>query len=174
MKKWLIPFLTLILIAGCSNTEKTDEPQETVADEIAFTMLASEKVLPDHFSEIGYTREESPFLTYMVIRVDDPVDFAKNWELFDLEGSLPEVNFEEHTVLFIGAAESGSCPMKLEKIERNLDRKTVSAVLRAEDGNCTSDATPRTYVAKLDRKALGEAESLQIKEDDWQTDVPFQ
>lgn len=174
MKKWLILLLMVILAAGCSHTEKTKEPQEPAADEVAFKMLASEKVLPDHFSEIGYTREESPFLTYMVVHADDPVGFAKNWELFNLEGTLPEVTFDEHTVLFIGAAESGSCPMKLEKIERSLDRKTVSAVLRSEDGNCTADGTPRTYVVELDRAAIGEAGSLLIKQEQWQTDVPFQ
>ncbi len=157
-------FLTLLL-TGCGNSANNAE-----------SVIASEKTLPSDFFEIAFERERAPYFQYMVRKAVEGSEFEQNWDLYRFEGELPSVDFEEKDVLFLGVQESGSCPYELESVEWSADNITMTIPLTEPEGDadCTSDATPRTFVIELDKEQSGEMENLVIVQSGIATNVPFE
>ncbi|PGT88996.1 MULTISPECIES: hypothetical protein [Bacillaceae] len=163
----LAVFIPLLLF-GCSN-EPTTESKPNDKD-----VVASEKTLPENFHEIAFVRETGPMFEYMVKKSVNSSEFEQTWELYGFEKKLPSINFKEKDVFFIGVHESGSCPHKIENIEVSSDNKTMTLPLSEPEGNCTSDATPRTFVIQVDKETSEKIENVVIAESGYETKVPFE
>lgn len=130
-----------LLLTGCGNGANNAE-----------SVIASEKTLPADFYEIAFQRETSPFFQYMVRRVVAGSQFEQYWDLYEFEGEMPTVDFDGNDVIFIGVHESGSCPYELKSIKWSSHNSTMTIPLSKPEGDadCTSDASPRTFVIQID------------------------
>ncbi|ALC90555.1 hypothetical protein AM500_12730 [Bacillus sp. FJAT-18017] len=136
-------------------------------------LIASEKTLPDSFSELAFKRKTAPFHQYLVKNADNSSEFKDLWHLYGLETGLPEINFDEEVVLFIGVQESGSCPYTNVESGISAGKKSFNVTLVEPGGNCTADATPRTFVFKVDNDQFMKLESVSITQSGIDTRVPL-
>lgn len=158
----LILFLSFLLI-GCSSGANNDE-----------SVIASEKTLPSDFYEIAFERETTPYFQYLVRKAVDQSEFEQTWDLFEFEDEIPNVDFTDKEFFFIGVYESGSCPYKLENIELSSDNKTVTVPLTEPESDCTTDASPRTFVIQLDKEISKEIENVVIVQSGVETNIPLE
>jgi len=91
----------------------------------------------------------------MIGLATDAVSFEGLWAEIGLDAPVPEVDFEEHVVIWFGAAVSGSCPdIRLDDVV--VDGSVVYPEIA--DLNpvfvCTLDAVPHAYVVALERSRL--------------------
>lgn len=155
-----------LVLSGCSNEPDTESNHKDV--------IASEKTLPENIHEVGFVRETGPQFEYMVKKAVNSSEFEQTWDLYGFENKLPNINFKEKDVFFIGVYESGSCPYKIENVELSYDNKTITLPLSEPEGNCTSDATPRTFVIRVDKETSEKIENVVIAESGYETKVPFE
>lgn len=127
-----------LLIVGCSNSTND-------------YVVASEKTLPSNFHEIAFERDKTPYFQYLVSKTVDQYGFEQTWNVFGFEKEVPNIDLNEKDAFFIGILESGSCPYKIENIEISSDQQTLIVPLSETEGDCTSDATPRTFVIDRDK-----------------------
>lgn len=161
----LLLLASLLLILGsCSNDPKNNQQN--------FDIVASEKNLPANMHELAFQREETPRYHYLVRMADNQSDFEDSWSLYGFEKQAPELEFKEKSVFFIGVYESGSCPSEIEKVELNADNTTIT--IAHPDGNCTADATPRTFVIQIDKDKSNNIESVILVEGGTETTVPLE
>ncbi|HSJ38146.1 MAG TPA: hypothetical protein VK945_08010 [Planococcus sp. (in: firmicutes)] len=158
----LILFLSFLL-TGCSSGTNNAE-----------SVIASEKTLPSDFYEIAFQRETVPLFQYMIRRAVDQSQYEQTWDLYGFEGEMPSVDFDGKDVFFIGVQESGSCPYELKSIEWSADNSTMTFPLSEPGGDCTSDATPRTFVIQIDKEISKVIENVVIVESGIETNVPFE
>ncbi|MRH43242.1 hypothetical protein GH741_11180 [Aquibacillus halophilus] len=154
-------------------TERTLIPLE---EKNGVDFLASEKkTLPNNFHERALTREYPPHFSYLVYKVEKQQDYEEVSRLYQLETSLQEVNFAENDVFFIGLNESGSCPYDLKWVENKAALSSISfeLTLPPETEECTSDATPRTFVVQVSNEISNHQENLLMIESDSNTVVPI-
>lgn len=163
---FLVLFLLLLSLFGCSNDSEDNQ--------INFDLVASEKTLPANFYEIAYERETSPLYQFLVKKSVNQSEFEKIWNLYGLKKNIPSINFDEKDVLFIGVHESGSCPYKIKNVELSSENKVLTVSLVEPEGDCTSDATPRTFVIEIDKSISKDIENLVIVQSDVETNVPFE
>jgi hypothetical protein len=160
-KPLLALFVFISLLFGCN-----DETEN-------FTMLTSEKTLPTNFEDIAFKQGTD---TLLVRKAADQAEFDATWSLYGLETEMPEVDFNENVVFFIGVYESGSCPLEIRRVELNADHTTMTIPLsmpKELSGKivaCTSNATPRTFVIQLEKELTENLDDLVIDE----TNVPFE
>ena len=77
----------------------------------------------------------------------------RTWNQFELPGSPPTVNFENHFVLFAGKGISGSCPEEFRHLDRVEGEKLVKVELHTAWGPvCTSDWRGHTFVIGAGRE----------------------
>lgn len=79
-------------------------------------------------------------------------ELAAAWERFGFPGP-PDVSLADGPVLFVGTAESGSCPAAVEYVGAPPDDSGVDADVLVEVGHeggpdCTADANPVTLVVR--------------------------
>lgn len=154
----------LLILGGCSNNPENNQQN--------FDVIASEKTLPANMHELAFEREETPRYEYLVRMAESQAEFEDFWSLYGFEKQAPELEFKEKSVFFIGVYESGSCPSEIEKVELNADNTTIT--IAHPDGNCTADATPRTFVIQIDKEESKNIESLIIVEGGTETTVPLE
>ncbi len=154
----------LLILGGCSNDSKNNQQN--------FDLVASEKTLPANMREMAFEREETPRYHYLVRMAENQSGFEDFWSLYDFKNPAPELDFNEKNVFFIGAYESGSCPSNIEKVEPNSDN--ISITIAHPDGNCTADATPRTFVIQIDKAEAKNITSFIIIEGGTETTVPLE
>ncbi len=152
----------LLLLFGCSN-----DTNDSV-------VIASEKTLPSNFHEIAFERETTPLFQFLVRKAVNQSEFEQTWSLYGFEDKIPNVNFDEKDVFFIGVHESGSCPYTIKNVELSSDNNTMTVLLSGPDGACTSDATPRTFVIQIDKEVSKGIENVVIVESGVETNVPFE
>jgi hypothetical protein len=150
IKRLLSSIILVLFLFGCSSNN----------DDIH--LIASEKSLPSNFYEIATEREEVPYFQYFVMRVDSETEYGEAWSLFELQQQLPEVNFEENQLFFIGLHESGSCPYELEDVKIDSSNQEMTVRLSEPKGACTSDATPRTFVIEVNKELSHTVENVTI------------
>lgn len=122
--------------------------------------------------ELAFEREETLRSQYLVRMPDNQADFENFWSLYGFKKQAPELDFKEKSVFFIGVYESGSCPSEIEKVELNADNTTIT--IAHPDGNCTADATPRTFVIQIDKEESKNKKNLTIVEGGTETTVPLE
>ncbi|WP_158232206.1 hypothetical protein [Sporosarcina sp. P20a] len=157
----------MLLSLGCSNDSK--EIQSKKIDQVNFELIASEKSLPSHIHEFAFQRKEAPVYTYWVKMVSDESDFEVAWNIYEMEDDMPDVDFDKKNVYFIGVQESGSCPYTEKSIKVDSDSKTLQVLLTESEGECTSDATPRTFVIQGDKNM----EKVVITQGSTETSIPI-
>ncbi|MBT2644661.1 hypothetical protein J7I80_20805 [Bacillus sp. ISL-41] len=169
MKTTILPLLfalfsSLLWLYGCSN--------DPINNQQYYDMVANEKSLPENMHELAFKREETPHYQYLVRMADNQSDFEDFWMLYELIRQAPETHFKEKNVFFIGLHESGSCPSEIEKVEP--DSEIMKITIATPDGNCTDDATPRTFVIQIDKAESKNLESVIIVEGGTETTVPLE
>lgn len=142
-------------------------------NQINFGLIESEKTLPTDFHEIAFKRDTTPLFYYLVKTVVNQTEFEETWNLYGFENKTPNVNFNKKDVIFIGVQESGSCPYKIENIEVSSDNKAIIVPLSQPDGACTDDATPRTFVIKVDKEVSVGLKNLIIIQSGVETVIPI-
>ncbi|MEH7886694.1 hypothetical protein V7654_20525 [Bacillus sp. JJ1609] len=157
-------FFSLVLI-GCESSDETETSQIRIVE--------SEKVWPVNFNEIAFKREESPYYSYAVRTTSNESDFEKTWEFYQLTRKSPQINFTTKEILFLSVEESGSCPLVLNSQDLKLTEQKITINLRAPNGNCTADATPRTFVIEIQKENSKERTEVLILEGNTKTTVPF-
>ncbi len=81
------------------------------------------------------------------------------WAEAGLAGPGPAVDFESEIVIWFGAVYGSSCPIRLDDVAVDTDRRLVFGGF-VKPGNptiCTDDANPEAYVVALARHRLPEA-----------------
>ncbi|MFI8577152.1 hypothetical protein ACIGEL_15705 [Rossellomorea aquimaris] len=158
-----LPFVIMfILLVSCG--DDTDQ----------YHLIASEKTLPSNFYETAIQREKVPFFHYGLAKADNQKDYEEYWGLYQLEKKIPSIDFNKKSVFFIGLTESGSCPMELTDLEVNQDKKTMTLFLNDSGGDCTSDATPRTFVIGIDEESSRDFKNVVIVDGEVETSIPIE
>lgn len=152
------------------NDEKETQPKT----HIDFEIIASEKTLPTNFYEIAFKRETTPYFQYLIKKSDHQSEFEQIWKLYGFEKNIPNVDFNEKDVFFIGVNESESCPYKVEDIELTSENKSITIALSEPEGPCTSDATPRTFAIQIDKEISIDIENFVIVQSNVETIVPLE
>lgn len=152
------------LLFGCSTKDE---------DAVAFHMLASEQTLPDNFEEVALERPASPNFQLLIKHAAHEAAFEENWAMYELAQPMPNVNFDEKGVLFIGMHESGSCESEIERMEFESDENRLVVPISVPDGACTTDAVPRTFVLELEQSLFEKIEAVTIVEGSAETNVPI-
>ena len=76
----------------------------------------------------------------------------RTWNQFELPGSPPVVNFDNHFVLFAGRGISGSCPEEFRYLDRIEGERRVKVALHTAWGPvCTSDWRGHSFVVGAGR-----------------------
>ncbi|GBF78158.1 hypothetical protein PA598K_06768 [Paenibacillus sp. 598K] len=142
-----------VMLTGCSGAK--------IDNEVSSRLLKSAKTMPEGvhdqlLAEAATTEEE----------------MARLWARYGYEDELPRVDFDEQEVHFFGLVESGSCPLKYEGLGMEGEGETLILHLSLGSSACTDDATPRSYVVRLD-KTIGERIEL-VGAVEWRKSKPFQ
>jgi hypothetical protein len=137
----LFALFTILSLFGCSYNQNNVD-----------SVVASEKKLPLNFHEIAVKREEPPYYQYLVEKAENQTQYKEVWEFFGLTQRIPEVNFDEKNVFFIGVHESGSCTLNISDIKIDVKNQVMTILFAEKSGDCTADATPRTFVIKVNKE----------------------
>ena len=177
--KNLFSLLTLLLLlTGCrSEIEKGNVPENGLGSELEeniATVIASEKNMPADFLEVGLTGEESSGFSYLLMQAADQKQYKELWKYFQLQADVPNVNFDETSVIFFSLHESGDCPLDLGREDVLADQGTETLVIRIShpSGICSTDATPRTFVFEVDEKA-SDFKNAKVYESKTETTIPI-
>lgn len=114
-------------------------------------MLKTEKSLPSDFDEKVESGGENPHSRYLVKRATSKKDYIETWNSFNLKSDLSNVDFKNKNVFFIGLYESGSCPYTLGHGKIDIEEQALNIAISGPKGNCTADASPRTFVIEADK-----------------------
>jgi|GEM_PF-1581346 len=149
----VVAIAAIVMLAGCSGP--------TIDNELSARLLKTDKTLPEGtdyrlHAEVASTEEE----------------MARLWARYRYEDELPRVDFDEEDVYFFGLNESGNCPLKYEGLGMEDAGETLILHLSLGSSACTDDATPRSYVVRLD-KTLGERIE-RVSAVEWRKSKPFQ
>ncbi|MGM0842322.1 MAG: hypothetical protein ACQEWE_16415 [Bacillota bacterium] len=153
--------IMFILLVSCGN------------DTGQYNLIASEKTLPSNFYETAFQREKVPFFHYGLAKADNQKQYEENWGLYQLKKKIPSIDFNKMSVFFIGITESGSCPIELTDLEVNQDKKEMTLLLNDSGGDCTSDATPRTFVIGIDEESSRDLKNVVIVDGEVETSIPI-
>ncbi|WP_433748284.1 hypothetical protein [Falsibacillus pallidus] len=162
----LTMLLSFLFIFGCSNGLNKNH--------IPFKLIASEKTWPSNFRETAFERKETPYYWYLVKRIQNQTDYEKTWEHFAFKDKAPTIDFKKNDAIFIGVEESGSCPSKIEFIKKSPDNKTLTIPLTTKGGDCTADASPRSFVIQIDKKISNKVKSVTMEESRIKTEIPIE
>ncbi|ERN51813.1 hypothetical protein [Alkalihalophilus marmarensis] len=139
MKRAFLPIiLAALLFTGCSIVNSELETN-------TLTLLHQEAQLPEEM----FT-DHIQFSAYKAL---DHYDLIEYWNLFQLKGDIPEVNFDKSAVVLLGTFEPSTCPHYIEGFEQKDSDHTVAFQLKPY-GDCTFDANPMSFVLKMDRDVV--------------------
>ncbi len=99
--------------------------------------------------------------------------YEDSWKEFQLEGSIPEIDFETNDVLFVGMTESNSCPYILDSLKTNIEKSQISITFEPLDDVCTADLSPRNFVIAIDKKLSSKLTSFRIVSEQKEIEVPI-
>ncbi|MCD8509923.1 MAG: YobA family protein [Bacillus sp. (in: Bacteria)] len=151
MNKPVVISILLVLILGIGTILWLSGPDAPSTKRAAEQVVASEKVLPDDFYETAFTRNEPPRYQYQVALAEDVAQFEELWDYYQFEGERPEIDFQEKDTLFLGVQESGTCPVEVTSLKMEGDESVKIRLQDRTQDACTDDATPRTFVLKLEK-----------------------
>ena len=95
--------------------------------------------------------------------VTDRPEYRRLWERFGYRSDRPPVNFQRRRVLFVATTESGSCPLRFQRVV--LHRAAQKLVVHLSDGvsdtdACTDDLVHRSFVISVERDGLPRGDLL--------------
>lgn len=180
MKHIVCLMVLLAIMTGCSaepDGEKAGMNDNGGTVENIADVIATEKTRPVDFHDIGFHREESPSYTYLIKQATEQEQYKELWTYFRLQEEAPEVDLDEKSVMFFSLIESGTCPLELkgEDIQLNPTTKKLEveiSLASSEEGECTLDETPRTFVIEVTNEATPFKNAL-IYEHQTETTVPI-
>lgn len=149
----VVATIASVMLAGCSGAK--------IDNEVSARLVKTAKTMPEDvdnqlMADSAMTEEE----------------FARLWTRYGYEDELPQVDFDEQEVHFFGLVESSNCPLKYEGLGMEDEGETLILHLNLGSSACTDDATPRSYVVRLD-KTLGERIE-RVGAVEWRKSKPFQ
>lgn len=165
--KLLIILLVFIsLLYGCN---------EGVKSQVDFKLLTNEKTLPTNFDDIAFKRDMTPLFEYLVRKSVNKSELDQTWKLYGLEQEIPEVDFNESVVYFIGFR-WGGCPIEIKEITFNSENNNLRVPLSVPDGTnaCTSKGSPKTIVIQIEKEQSDKVKKVTIVQSDTETTVPFE
>ena len=168
MKKLFAFFLmsAIAMMAGCtSNKSATEESASEMAQ-----LVASEKTLPSNFESLSNQSAPKGIQAELVKTKDV---YEDSWKEFQLEGSVPEVDFETNDVLFVGMTESSSCPYILDSLKPDIEASQLVITFDPLDDVCTADLSPRNFVIAIDKKLSSQLTSFRIVTEQKEIEVPI-
>lgn len=168
MKRLSMLFIISIvaIISGC--TSDKSKPAEHSPE--LTQLVASEKTLPINFEK--YSEQSEPRGIFAEL-VNTQHVFENSWKEFELEGTMPKVDFNTNDVLFIGMMESSSCPYIIDSLKGNLAENQLTISFVSLNDVCTADLSPRNFVIAIDKKLSSELSSFKIVTDQENTEVPI-
>ncbi|MGG0644625.1 hypothetical protein ABE021_11865 [Sporosarcina gallistercoris] len=168
MKRLTLFFImsVIVVMAGCSSDKSnTAEPHSELAQ-----LVASEKTLPSNFESLS-NRSEPKGIQAELVKTQDV--YEDSWKEFQLEGTIPEVDFNKNDVLFIGMMESSSCPYIVDSLMANAAESQLTITFEKLNDACTADLSPRNFVIAIDKKLSTELTSFKIVTGQEDTEVPI-
>ncbi len=114
----------------------------------------------------------SPYRTGVATTAEQ---YAALWREAGLAGDGPELDFETEIAIWFGAVFGSSCPIRLDDVVVDADRRLVHGdfVLPGNPSFCTADANAQAYMVALARDRLPEAPfDVQLDADDPPSGVP--
>ena len=99
------------------------------------------------------------------------------WAQAGLGGELPQVDFENEIVIWLGAVFGSGCPIRLDDMVFDADRALVHGdfVLPGNPVGCNDDDNPEAYVVAVDRDELPAAPfAVQLNQDDPPRGAPLE
>lgn len=142
---YLFPIILLlsVVIYGCS--------EDVDGNQVDFDLITSQKLSSD--PDFGEPKIE---------KLSSQLKFEETWTMYRLEEKIPNVNFDEKNVYFIGINGSGSCPYTIEKIITSKDREDLIVSFSSPDENCTTDSVPYIYVIQIDKNTSEEINNVKV------------
>lgn len=168
MKRLTVFFMmsVVFVMAGCTSDKRNKGETEL---EMA-QLVASEKTLPSNFESIS-NQSVPKGIQAELVKTQDV--YEDSWKEFQLEGSIPEIDFHTNDVLFIGMTESGSCPYILDSLKTNMEESQLAIIFEPLDDACTADMSPRNFVFAIDKKLSSKLTSFRIVTEQKEIEVPI-
>lgn len=157
MKRLTVFFMmsVVFVMAGCTSDKSNMEETESKKAQL----VTSEKTLPSNFESIS-NQSVPKGIQAELVKTQDV--YEDSWKEFQLEGSIPEVDFETNDVLFVGMTESSSCPFILDSLKTNMEESQLAITFEPLDDVCTADLSPRNFVIAIDKKLASKLTSFRI------------
>ncbi|ADC49285.1 hypothetical protein BpOF4_06115 [Alkalihalophilus pseudofirmus OF4] len=135
---FLLYIPSLFLLAGCdiASGEASDD---------YINVLYQEDRVPNEMIE-----EHIQFSAYKAL---DETSLIEYWKHFELEGAIPEIDFDTSAVVILGTFEPSTCPHYIEGFEQKDSNHTVAFQLMPYD-NCSFDSNPMSFVLEMDRDVV--------------------
>lgn len=168
MKRLTMFFImsVVVIMTGCtSDKSNTEEPNLELAQ-----LVASEKTLPSNFESLSNQSEPKGIQSELVKTQDV---YEDSWREFQLEGTIPEVDFKTNDVLFIGMMESSSCPYSIDSLQGNAAENQLTITFESLNDVCTADLSPRNFVIAIDKKLSSGLTSFKMVTGQKDTEVPI-
>ncbi|MCM3489883.1 hypothetical protein M3689_11250 [Alkalihalophilus marmarensis] len=99
---------------------------------------------------IDMIKEHIQFSAYKAL---DETTLIEYWNHFELEGAIPEIDFDTSAVVILGTFEPSTCPHYIEGFEQKDSNHTVAFQLMPYD-NCSFDSKPMSFVLEMDRDVV--------------------
>jgi hypothetical protein len=100
--------------------------------------------------------EDEIGVPYRTGAATDPTQYADLWSTSGLKTDAPDVDFQTEIVVWFGAVEGSSCPIRMDGVV--IDRQAAvvhgTFVVPGNPAACTADARPHSYVVAIERSAL--------------------
>lgn len=156
----------VFIMAGCTSDKSNKGETES---EMA-QLVASEKTLPSNFESLS-NQSEPKGIQAELVKTQDV--YEDSWKEFQLEGSIPEIDFKTNDVLFVGMTESGSCPHILDSLKTNIEESQLVITFEPLEDVCTADLSPRNFVIAVDKKLSSKLTSFRIVTEQKEIEVPI-
>ncbi|MGN7409452.1 hypothetical protein [Sporosarcina sp. SAFN-010] len=156
----------VFVMAGCTSDKSNTEETESIQAQL----VASEKTLPSNFESISNQSVPKGIQTELVKTQDV---YEDSWKEFQLEGSIPEIDFKANDVLFVGMTESSSCPYILDSLKTNIEESQLLITFEPLDDVCTADLSPRNFVIAIEKKLSSKLTSFRIVSEQKEIEVPI-
>ncbi|VDG96971.1 Uncharacterised protein [Lysinibacillus sphaericus] len=168
MKRLTVFFImgVVFIMAGCTSDKSNNGETES---EVA-QLVASEKTLPSNFESLS-NQSEPKGIQAELVKTQDV--YEDSWKEFQLEGTIPEIDFETNDVLFVGLTESSSCPYILDSLKINIEESQLVITFEPLDDVCTADLSPRNFIIAIDKKLSSKLTSFRIVTEQKEIEVPI-
>ena len=99
-------------------------------------------------------------LSYIARKASTQTQYEAYWKQWEIKGEMKVVDFTKYDTYFILVYGSSSCPPEISQYLIQGD--TLYIKLQSEDGICTTDMAPVSYVLKTDKH--NEVTKLKVNE----------